>query len=279
MVVSTEIDTSRLNLGIQKGLRWSHRTPAQVVNTCACEVAIVTKNTTPFVEVATIDEELGTVVTAIIGARGRPLSTKKAGNRLNLATKTVPFLRNGVVKDVPLAVLIVQARANPNSNYNQSTGWRYALTQSPFKGLSRAMGAFKMTWIISNMIAGRHRSTHFLMSMMIPAVKMLLPLSNNRWRRGSGASAAGPPLEGNAQYFGGDTGGAIRAREGALQATCIIYVNPGGGKNAASIERAIQAHIAPAMQSAVYGEGTVQMDYACRKAAEELEKDVARDWV
>lgn len=266
--IKTEIDMSGLQRGLHFAQQYTNRTPAQLVNTTGAEVAIVAKNTMPFVTMPTIDAELAVIKVPRIGKRGKPL--KKSPNyKGGTGTSKNPA--------VPLSVLIIQARARPGSGYNQSTNSRYAIRASPFKGVSRAAGRAAMAAAESRMIKTRHSSGSFLKAGWIPAVRIMLTYSVNKYRRGS---SAGPPLEGAKSYFGANLGSATPAQAGSTNATCIIENLIGyEGKNAASFNRALQLHGLPTLQAAVDGEGAKNMQYYLdHSAKEELEGPVNRAW-
>lgn len=273
------IDTRKLNRGLVLAARFTKRTPAQAVNTAACEVAIGAKNGMPFVTAQTIDTELLVMSVPKIGKSGRVLQqfTKKgksvAKNKILYGTRMGKY---AATSEVPLTALIIAARAKPGSNYNRITGGRYALDRNPFKGFSRALGQFKMTTLIDNMIKARHRSGHFLMAGWIQCVKTLLPFSVNKGRD----RMRGPPLEGRTEYYGADLGDALPAMEGGTMALCIITNNIGGaGKNAFSFNQALWEHGQLPLQRAVDGEGAAQLQYFLDRAAkEELYDVVNAEW-
>lgn len=258
--------------GLQRGLyfaqQYTKRTPAELVNTTGAEVAIVAKNTLPFVTVPTIDTELAVITTPKIGKRGKPL---KRGKNYKGGTGTA---QNPAV---PLSALIIQARARPGSKYNQSTNNRYAIRASPFKGVSRAAGRAAMAAAESRMIKTRHSSGSFLKAGWIPATRIMLTYSVNRYRRGS---STGPPLEGAKRFYGADLGTATPAQAGSYNATATIENNIGyQGQNAASFDHALQIYGAPSLQAAVDGEGARNMQYYLDKSAkEELEGPVNKAW-
>jgi hypothetical protein len=255
MQVNAKIDLSGLNRGVQLGMLYTKRTPAQVCNTTGLEVAIGAKNNMPFVTVERIDTELAVIVTPKIGKRGKPL--KRGKNYTGgLGTSRNP--------DVPLAVLIMQARSNPNSRYNQLTNNRYALSGSPFKGVSPATGRAAMAALIHTMVANRHRSGHFLMAGWIPAIKALLPYTANRYRRGGSR-----PLDGAKSAFGSELGDAKPALEGDTRAACVIENLIGyEGKNAASFDRALQLYGVPGLQQSVDTQGVIAMNYYLKKSSD-----------
>jgi hypothetical protein len=283
LLIETKIDASKLNEGLALAAQFSKRTPAQAANTAAYEVAINAKNTMPFVTAARIDTEMGTVVAARIGVRGKPLSTKNSKNRFLLGE------RPGTDVERPLATMIVLARMNlaglprkagtgTTSNYNVSTNNRYALPGYSPKGVPRAAWAATIRAFVDSMIKNRRRSGHFLMSGWIPAVRALGPLTKNQWRRGS--EGVGPPLEGsNFFYTDADVGSAVPAIEGSTSAACIIMNNIGGeGRNSYSFNKALWEQGALPFQRALDGEGAKAFAYFFMKQEQELARQVNAIW-
>jgi hypothetical protein len=263
-----KIDASGLNRGLDLARDWTKRTPMEAVNTASLEVAIGAKNRLPFVTVGRIDTELATIKTEVIhiGKRGKP--HKKTKNRFSggLGTSTKH-------PDVPLAVLIVQARARATSTYNQLTNNRYALAQSPFKGVSRQAGRLAMRLAVSRMIARRHSAIAFLKAGWIPAIKKLLSVSNNKWRRGGAA------FDGSGAFYGGALGTAKPAVAN-YYALCTIENDIGyEGLNASSFNHALQLYGGPALQAALDDEGAKQLQYYLMKSGdEELARKVNAAW-
>lgn len=264
------VDTSGLDAAIHKAQLWSTRTLAQAVNTALLEVAYEAKNTMPYVTAETIDMELGMTVTAVIGKRGKPLSLKRAKNRIysgdSMGTEQ---------QDVELAKLIILARANlaglnrklgtgSVSNYNVSTNNRYALTKDDLRG-----GA--MDSLINQMIRSRRKSGNFLMAGWTPAIRALLQVTSNRWRKGRS-----PPVEGSGQYYGADLGYATPAQEGSLTVAGVIANLVGAqGKNAASFAQALQRYGLWPTQAAVDKEAKAQAEYYLMKSGDE---ELRKEW-
>ena len=276
MNVTVEIDTSRLNLGLRLARQYSHSTLPELVNTAACVVAYFAKNETPYVTIQRIDEELGTIVTPVIGKRGKPLSQKNAENKIYSGGKTVTV--NG--REVPIAALIISASvvrpdigATPSAKkYNQLTHFRWARASSPFKGVSRAAGAAAMKAAISRMIKRRHSSIKFLMSGWTPVVQALLPLSKTKFIRGS------PPLNDKKNYYGAELGHATPATMGDVCVATIENLVGMEGPNAENYNAALMTHGMAALQSAVDREGNYEIEYACKKMEKELADFVNPIW-
>lgn len=127
------------------------------------------------------------------------------------------------------------------------------------------------------MIKARHSSGSFLKAGWIPAVRIMLTYSVNRYRRGS---STGPPLEGAKSFYGADLGTATPAQAGSYNATATIENNIGyQGKNAASFDHALQLYGVPTLQAACDGEGAINMQYYIdHSAKEELYGPVNKAW-
>lgn len=247
---------SGLNRGLKLAQDYTTRTPAQACNTAGYHVAVSARNLMPKVTVSTIDTELSVIATPVIGKRGKPLKNRKT------------FKGGSAPDEVPLSVLIIQARANPNSRYNQSTNQRYALTGSPFKGVSRAAGRAAMMLLEHSMIASRHRSGGFLKAGWIPAIKALRSLAVLKYS--NGIIDVAPASAGNVD----DLGSATPASVGGLSASCTIENNIGyTGKNASNFNRALWLKGAPALQQAVDGEGEKVMQNYLNKSGKDLERE------
>jgi hypothetical protein len=258
LAIRATVDVSGLNNGLKLAMAWSQRTPAEAVNRAALVVAIGAKNRLPFVPIQKIDTELNVITTPVIriGKRLKPL--KKQGKRFSggLGTSTAH-------PEVPLAVLIVQARSNPDARYNQLTNQRYALAGSPFKGVDRQTGRMLMKAAVSKMIARRHSSIAFLKAGWIPAVRKLLSVTTNKFRR----SSNGPAMDGT-RFYGGDLGAAKPATSN-LYAVAVIENDIGyRGLNAASFNKALQLYGGPALQAALDDEGMKQLLYYIEKSGD-----------
>lgn len=255
--VSTKIDLTGLQRGLAESTKWSRKAPAQVVNDAAFSVAVQARNNMPFVTPETVDSELSVIEHPIIGKRGKPLKGKRRFQSTASAGS-----------DVALAVLIIQASANPGSNYNRLTNSRYALPNSPFKGVSRAAGAALMVAAEDRLIKFRHSSGSFLKAGWANTVRVLRPYV--KWAR----MPAGFISNANEKL-----GGATPALAGQTMATCTIENDIGmEGVNRASFDRALQEYGAPGLQDAVDTVGRREMDYSLMKANQELERDVNKHW-
>lgn len=86
---------------------------------------------------------------------------KLKSGRFSRAKKNTKNFFNGSAGEAPLLTLIVSARANPNSHFNQITNSRYALPHSPWQGVDRATGAQRMLETMRAMFNSRIRSSGF----------------------------------------------------------------------------------------------------------------------
>lgn len=255
----SSVDHSVLQRGMTAALQYTKRSLPEMCNTSALEIAINTKHNTPFVTAATMDAELGARVTALRGKSGRPLSAKYAKNRL-LTSHKMGRERT----TVPMGVLIIQARQNPGSFYNASTGHRYALPPGQFKGLSRALANFKMMWLINNMLKARHGSGNFLMAGWNPAIAALKPFTRNKWR-------GNYMPDGADNFYGSQLGEGSPAVAGSMDVICIIENNIGGeGRNEVSMRQALIRKGLPPAQAAVDSEGMRNLQYAAQKFQAEM---------
>jgi hypothetical protein len=271
MPITVTLDMSRLNRGIEESGRYSRRTTPELVNTAAYWVAVNAKAGMPFVTAERVDTEMGTIVSPVIGVSGKVLKRPKffsSGKKVSVRGSG-----GGAAREVPLAAMIVAARAKAGSKYNQLTNNRYALSRNPFKGFSRSLGAQKMAALVNKMIASRHSSGRFLMAGWIPVVQGLRPYTAQRFLRG-GASAS----EGSGAFYGGELGRASAAKEGE-RCTAVIENDVGGqGENAVSMNRALLQYGSGPLQAALDGEGTRMIEYGLRKMEAELAERVNREW-
>lgn len=244
------IDARGLEAGLKIAGEWNTRTPAEAVNTAGYAIAVDAQNNMPFVPVPKIDAELSTVVNPVIGKRGKPLKNKKR------------FTANVEVgKDAPFPALIIQAASNPGSRYNALTNFRYALLRSPFWNKSRAAGRALMADLVHKMIAARHKSPHFLQAGFNVAIQVLRPLSKLRPQRYSG-------IPGSSQ--GQNLGSVDPAKPGTSAVCTLANLIGSQGKNAASMDHALQTIGAPILQRAVDREGVNAANYALKKSGQEL---------
>jgi hypothetical protein len=177
------------------------------------------------------------------------------------------------LKQVPIAALIISARANIDSNYNALTNYRWALSRNPFKGVSRAQGARAMSALVHKMIAGRHSSINFLKSGWVPAMKKLGPLV----QRGGGGRLAGGAAVNLSDYHDGQPRGDASPASDAWVASASIENDTGTeGDNQQSQNEALWKYGAPALQSAVDREQAQTLEYIQRKMDEDNARFNAR---
>lgn len=246
------IDSSGLNRGLFYANQYRKTAPADSANTAAFFVAVATRNDTPFVTPETIDAELAVeVLVEKIGKRGGLL--KNPHKRFSAKTTSAN-------PEVPLAVLIIQARANPQSRYNQLTNSRYALTASPFKGVSRQAGRMAMADMVHKMIANRHKSGHFLFAGWQAVVKKMRKFAKLKYASTSVGNV-------NRSYGESDLGNASPAFRGSDLAVCVIENDVGlEGENAESHNRALLEYSGPALQRALDNQGKREMQFYLDKS-------------
>ncbi len=249
-------DQTNFNRAMAEAARFSKRTPALMVNTAAFHVTLFWIHEMDKVPIERIDQELAATLSP-----GR-LKSGKLSKAKRRAREVVSVAVGGAGRSttVPLAVLIIQARGRPGSNYNRITGGRWA-TPSPFKGVSRALGLAAMSAAVSRMVKSRHRSVAFLASSMLPAADDLRPFIAH----GSKGRAPKPDRL-SVRQVGNPKGGAIPATEGQPIATAVIFSNIGlFGMQAQGQLRAIWNHGEPAMQRAFDAEAENQMNYVWKQ--------------
>lgn len=258
MNVTCTVNTSSLSRGIAAANGYSKRTLPEIINTSGYWISINAKAGMPFVTPEKIDAELAVIPTQVIGKRGQPLKRKKT-----FSGGMSPIQRSS---KAPLATLIVLARTNPRSNYNALTNNRYALPS--LRGMSASGFHAAVAALEDKMVKTRHRSGKFLLSGWIPVVQKMAFYAVQKFSRG------GPsPSEGRRNFYGADLGHARPAFPGELCSAEISNDVGTEGVNAASFNRALMLHGVPALQSAVDREGVKQMEYALKKAGEELKQE------
>lgn len=244
------VDISGLQAAIKERVKYPGRTEAEVVNNAAFWVAYNTREAMPFSPIGRIDAELGVAVN---------LTKIKSGKRFSRNKKKFTFTagKSGdIVTSVPLAALIINARANPNSNYNKITNSRYA-GPSPFKGLSRSAGAAAMAGAISRMIKSRHSSIKFLRLGWAMALQAL-------WRFKGGIPAKRDfSTKGDYSQFGQ----VIIAQEGGTKVMAMISNDIGveGSVNAPNYNAAMLRYGVPALQAAINREERQMLAYMIEK--------------
>lgn len=152
--MTARIDTSALQRAIPELVAFGRRSMIEQCVTSAAIIVLDAQANTTFVEVGRIDAELEVDVLPITKT-GRPSRAKKPKyHKVSVA---------GGVR-VPLAVLIVMARTDPNSAYSLSTGNRWPLSLADLPsgpGSGPARRAVIARWV-ERMTMSRHSSTHFI---------------------------------------------------------------------------------------------------------------------
>lgn len=260
-----EVDTSGLVAGINAAKKYSKRTLPQIVNTAAYWVAIYAKNDMPYITPQVVDKELGTVVATTVSV-GKTGKVRRKTLKLGKAT-------GSIVKNAPLAALIINARANYQSVYNQRTARRWALPKSPFAGKSRKAGAAAMRAAVNKLINVRHSAGKFLLAGWVSVIKAMKDKAVHKYAKGGAAAG-----EHSSSYYGAHLGDASAATEGEVAVAVIENLVGMQGKNAASYNQALHLHGDAALQSAVDRRGQEEMNYALKKMEDELAKETNKHW-
>jgi len=259
IALTCTVDASRLNRGIEAAIKMSKREARDVCNSAAYFVAVDAQRTTPFVTIDRIDSELAAKVAPVMGVRGKPLKGRKMFSALsNVVVKGKP---------IPLAALILQKRSG--AGVYLAKGW--PLFASPFKGISRALGAQKMAYYIDKLIKSRHKSTHYLASGWTDAIEKL-----RGFVRAHGIGVRG--------IGGRGLGNAIPAMEG-YEPSAMIENNIGGtgqyyglppkkGSKKESANRALMTYALPPFQAALDREGDSQMRHALAKMDAAIAREI-----
>lgn len=159
-----------LRQAIPQIVAFGRRTVIEQSVTSAAIIVLNAQADTPYVAMGNIDIELDVMVTGVT-AKGRPSKAK------NPRFHKVTALQGA---RVPLAVLIVMARTNPDSAYSRSTGnrWPLSLGALPTGKGSMAARIEKIAEWVSRMTLSRHSSTHFLQHGWAGPVRTLLSNPN-----------------------------------------------------------------------------------------------------
>ncbi len=172
VTMTMTVDTSQLEREVFPALlAYGRRTLQEQCVTSATFIALRAQRGTVAATSGQIDEDMEVLTTPVLSTRG-----KRKGLPLRTGRKSVSLGRSTEEgREVPLAVLIAQSRVmqpfGDESRFNNLTGFRWAIMQSPFKGVSRAQGAIAMMNLISRMVNARHSSTNFLQSGWTPAIR------------------------------------------------------------------------------------------------------------
>lgn len=164
---TSSIDVSGLRTAIPQIVAFGRRTLREQCVTSAAFICLDAQQNTAAVEIGRIDEELEIEVVGYTKG-GRKSNAK------NPFERRVSTVSSG--SEVPLAVLIVMARTDPNSAYSRSTGnrWPLDLGQLPTgKGSMAARMAIINQWI-ATMALARHSSTHFIQHGWASPIRTLL---------------------------------------------------------------------------------------------------------
>jgi hypothetical protein len=266
--ITCRVDTSMLEAGIDWAQKYTTRTLPQAVNTALYWVAINAREGTPFVTQDRINQDMGIVVKTRVRGKLLPSSSKLTKNRVASSGRTVRIDN----KDVPRAAAIVAARANAGSAYNKLTTSRWAMTDNPFKGVSRAAGRAAMAALVRAMLAARRgQSTKYLYAGWLPAISILYPHSVQKFIRGGPSAKRGGKIN-----F--DLGAAQPAQPG-VQCAAMIQNSVGMvSKTGPKANEALVKYASDALQRTIDSEGQKNMDYALREMEKEMAAMVNKLW-
>jgi len=260
--VGAETDYSKMTDALEAAYQFSTRAPELIIKSAAYHVVKRTIELTPFVPISRIDAELGVAVT---------LQPKKRGSGFLRAARTRKYEggRMGtIVKNVPLAVLIIQASTRRGSNYNNRTNHRWYRAASPFKGKTREAGRQAMRAAVHRMIASRHSSIKFLIAGWAAVKSQLSAMFKGGGPPGEGSPA---PLK-QFKHFGQATWSGSGAHS-VLEISNLVGTEPGRrGDNSANYNAALHLYGAPALQQAVNEQADAMIrHYWAKQFAEDLE--------
>lgn len=261
MIATCQIDTTNWLRGHELLHRYSRTMPSEALAKSVAFVVKDAKARTAYVPPDRIDTELAVQVTPVIGARGKPLSTKYAKNRVYNANGTGSG--GNPYPEVPLAWLMIGARANVGSKFNASTSGRWAIAGGhPFKGHSVSEFAGIMSQLVSRMVKSRRSSTHFFeqsWNAVLTALAPFVPARYQAYFQGA-AGRTGMPNE---------IGKADMAGRGTLAPSLRIENRLGmdGEFPNLDAQRNAAAHriLEPALQAAIDRNFEEQMEIAARR--------------
>ena len=162
-MMTMSVDVSALSRAVPRITAFGRRTIQEQCVTSVTFIALRAQKLTPAASVGRIDADLEVEVSPVLSTRG-----KRKGLPLKSGKKSVQAQR-GV--RVPIGVLIVMARMDPNSKYSRLTGNRWPLLGLPTgPGTAAARQQF-IGAALSRMTMGRHSSTHFLETGWTPAIR------------------------------------------------------------------------------------------------------------
>lgn len=256
-MVTTSIDVSGLNDAISERIQAGRRTAAEVVNTAGYWVARNTFNYSPASSLRAIDTALKITTRANLTPSGNVGKKRHTSGNVTIKYK-------GKIKDVPIAALIISARAKARSRYNILTNNRWFLAKHPMKDVSRAAGRSAMRSIINQMVSVRHKSISYLRSGWIKAFVTLGPYAQKSGHPNSGqpdrTTGLGASLEAR--------GDATIAQPGNTPLASITNATGGLGANAIEQNEALWHYIGPALQRAIDEEEQSMRIYTAKKIAQ-----------
>lgn len=142
----------QLSAALRRASIATGKLPAALMNRAVFSIANRAWKRMPAVADATIRSELEEYKVPVY-------SYSRKGKLLGKGNARQAFFGDG--ETVPRLALLISARANPSSRFNQLTNSRYALAQSPWKGVPRAVGAQRMLAAMRKMFNARIKSRGF----------------------------------------------------------------------------------------------------------------------
>lgn len=218
--------------------------PREEVPRAAYFVAINAEKNMPRVSIDRMDEELSVLINPVRLKSGKISRNKKRKYEAATFGGMGEKAYKPTLAAIPLAWLIISARANPSSRYNQLTGGAFKLDQHPLKG--KKVSEFKtiMEGMARRMLMARHRSKAFFASAWLPAIRAIFPFIPAQFRLAK-FDRRGPDGE---LVYGQEKGGAVIDITGDR---CVVTMeNAIGvtGPNAEKRNEALWQHGAPALQ-------------------------------
>ena len=250
-MLTVAIDTSGLNAAIAERVKVGRRTAAEVVNNSAYWVARNTINYAPASTVLAIDASLKITATANLTPSGNVGKKRYTSGNVTIKGK------NGRMKEVPVAALIISARAKAGSRYNILTNNRWFLSEHPMEGKSRAAGRREMRKIINKMVGARHKSTSYLRSGFVKALRILGPYVQKNRPGGSPNPDRSMALDAS----GDARGDATVAQPGVAPSASISNLTGGEGPNAIEQNEYLWALVGPALLRALKEEEVEMRKY------------------
>lgn len=174
MVLTVDMDTSRMANAIPKILAFGRRTLQQQCVTSVVFICRRAQELTPAASIARIDAELDRDVT--------PQRKTNGSAHQNFMAALAPF-------PITVGMKIVIARMNPGSKYSRETGNRWPLAKPNTKGRMEFLQY--VLNVSERMRSSRHSSTHYLQTGWTPAIMIGIKSDLFRYNPAFGSRRAG----------------------------------------------------------------------------------------